>query len=314
MAQQSTNETKLNRASPAGHELAPIDDGPTISIAIVQQESHNLTTTGYINGDKRVLTLDTGASKSIVRSDLVKGKITQLNGVRLRTATGEPAAVHGKITLRLTIANKSENYEFIVADIVDEVIIGADFMIAFGINLDMKERVMTWSNVEIPLNVGYDESTPIRRLTTNHPEIIPPCAEAIIWVPMNGDCGAEKLWVVEPAENRNTEAVVNLETSTEKPAAMEKKHLDGYIKEWTHQLSPSERNKAKQLLRKYASTFALTKEHQGRTSVVKHEINTADARPIKQPPRSVPLAKRDEVQKLISEMEKSGYYAPSIRQ
>ena len=227
-------------------------------------------------------------------------------------------------------------------------------MIAFGINLDMKERVMTWSNVEIPLNVGYDESTPIRRLTTDHPEIIPPCAEAIIWVPMNGDCGAEKLWVVEPAENRYSnilianalvksnkdglipvrvlnlsnkqeqicqfsdvgqctpaEAVVNLETSTEKPAAMEKKNLDGYIKEWTHQLSPSERNKAKQLLWKYASTFALTKEHQGRTSVVKHEIHTADARPIKQPPRSVPLAKRDEVQKLISEMEKSGVIEPS---
>ncbi len=56
-----------------------------------------------------------------------------LNGVRLRTATGEPATVHGKITMNLTIANKTAKYEFIVADIVDEVIIGADFMITFGL-------------------------------------------------------------------------------------------------------------------------------------------------------------------------------------
>ncbi|XP_073815088.1 uncharacterized protein [Musca autumnalis] len=281
----------LEHGSPAGHELAPIDDGPTISIAIVQQENHNLTTTGYINGGKRTLTIDTGASKSIIRADLTKGRITPLNGVRLRTATGEPAAVYGKITLKLTIANKSASYEFIVADIVDKVIIGADFMIDFGVTLDMKNRVMTWSNDEIPLNVGYDKSTHIRRLTADHPEIIPPNAEAIIWVAMDGYCGADNLWVVEPAKITNSniliahalvrsndeglirvrvlnlsnneeqiskisdvgqctpaEAVINLKNNTEKSSAIEKKHLEAYIKDWTRNLSPSVKNKAKQLL------------------------------------------------------------------
>ena len=38
--------------------------------------------------------------------------------------------------------------------------------------------------------------------------MIPPCAEAIIWVPMKGDCGAEKLWVVEPAENINSNILI----------------------------------------------------------------------------------------------------------
>ena len=56
--------------------------------------------------------------------------------MRLRTATGESATAHGKTEANVTIANISVSHVFIVADIVDEVIMGANFMIAHGINLN----------------------------------------------------------------------------------------------------------------------------------------------------------------------------------
>ncbi|XP_073847838.1 uncharacterized protein [Musca autumnalis] len=151
-----------NKMNSVNHEATLAEDendGPTISIAIVQQENHNLTVKGFVNGVLRTLTLDTGATKSIIRPDLVKGKVLPLNGVKLRTATGETTTVHGKAYQRLSMGRKSVNFDFIVADIVDEVILGVDFMIAFDINLDIKHRVMTWSNVEIPISVGYNEKS-----------------------------------------------------------------------------------------------------------------------------------------------------------
>ncbi|XP_073837086.1 uncharacterized protein [Musca autumnalis] len=164
VAKNPKNETsgESKKVNSVNHEAPLADDendGPTISIAIVQQENHNLTVKGFVNGVLRTLTLDTGATKSIIRPDLVKGKVLPLNGVKLRTATGETTTVHGKAYRRLSMGRKSVNFDFIVADIVDEVILGVDFMIAFDINLDIKHRVMTWSNVEIPISVGYNEKS-----------------------------------------------------------------------------------------------------------------------------------------------------------
>ena len=55
----------------------------------------------------------------------------------------------------MTIANISVSPVFIVADIVNEVIIGADFMIAHGVNLNMGQQITSWRNVQIPLDVGH---------------------------------------------------------------------------------------------------------------------------------------------------------------
>ncbi|XP_037813635.1 uncharacterized protein LOC119604837 [Lucilia sericata] len=158
----SSQESPLKRASTEGQELAPTSDGPTISISVMQQKNSNLTAGGYINGRKHIFTIDTGASQSIIRPDLVKKTIEPLCGVRLRTATGEPATVYGKVNAKVNIANISVDHLFIVADIVDEVIIGADFMIMHGIKLHLGPNVMIWRNVEIPLDVGYQSKAEVK--------------------------------------------------------------------------------------------------------------------------------------------------------
>ncbi|KAI8116196.1 hypothetical protein CVS40_11681 [Lucilia cuprina] len=94
----------------------------------MQQKNSNLTASGYINGQRKIFTVDTGVSQSIIRP---------LYGVSLRTATGEAATVHGKVNAKVTITNLN-----IVADIMDQVILGADFMIKHGIKLLIGPNVM----------------------------------------------------------------------------------------------------------------------------------------------------------------------------
>ena len=104
----------------------------------------------------------------------MKEKCEVLSNVRLRTATGESAIVHGKTEAKVTIANISVSHVFIVADIMDEVIIGADFMIAHGINLNMGQQIMSWRNAEIPLDVGYQHQVHSRRIVDVNQQKLPP--------------------------------------------------------------------------------------------------------------------------------------------
>lgn len=59
----------------------------------VQQKNNNLTVYAYLD-------VDTCAEKSFMRPDLLKGTISPLNEVGLRTATGETTTAHGKIHQR----------------------------------------------------------------------------------------------------------------------------------------------------------------------------------------------------------------------
>ena len=61
-----------------------------------------------------------------------------------------------------------------------------------------------------------------------------------------------------------------------------------------------------QTLCKYADAFSASDTDLGCTHLVYHSINTGDARPIRQPPRKVPLAFADEEKKVIQQMEENG--------
>ena len=79
----------------------------------------------------------------------------------------------------------------------------------------------------------------------------------------------------------------------EKPSCADLSELLQKIEE---NLSSLQREKAGDLLMKYASLFAEHNLDLGRTDVVKHQINTGDSRPIKQQPRRIqaPYNRRDE--------------------
>ena len=75
---------------------------------------------------------------------------------------------------KVSIANVSVSYVFIVTDIVDEVIIGADFMLAHSINLNMGQQITSRRKAEILLDAGYKHQVHTGRIVAVEQQKLPP--------------------------------------------------------------------------------------------------------------------------------------------
>ncbi len=98
----------------------------------------------------------------------------------MRTATGEDTLVLGKVTCEIVIGKAAMLHNIIVTDIVDDVIIGVDFLANQGIKIDVKNRIVTCTNLEEPFMFGYDNKYNVRRVITAELQQIPPKSEAVI--------------------------------------------------------------------------------------------------------------------------------------
>uniref|UniRef100_A0A1B0ACC2 CCHC-type domain-containing protein n=1 Tax=Glossina pallidipes TaxID=7398 RepID=A0A1B0ACC2_GLOPL len=128
------------------------------------RSTSSLTVGGKLQGYNYIITLDAGGSHSIINSAIVKEKFGPLVGAWFRTATSEEAAIKGKIMRNISISDLSMKHEFLVADIMDEVILGMDFMAKHGFILDMKRQVLQYANVTLPLTVGYDRQAEVLKV------------------------------------------------------------------------------------------------------------------------------------------------------
>ena len=94
-----------------------------------------------------------------------------------------------------------------------EVIIGVDFMLAHGINLNLGQQLMGLRNVEIPPNIAYKHPVHSRRIVAVEQQKLPSRSESLISAHMEGDCEETSLWVVEPVEMQtdliSTKTLVN---------------------------------------------------------------------------------------------------------
>ena len=74
----------------------------------------------------------------------------------------------------------------------------------------------------------------------------------------------------------------------------------------------SQRKQIIDLVCNYQDVFADEQESLGRTSTIRHKIDTDAAKPIKQAPRRLPQAKREIIEAEIDRMLKQGIIEPSI--
>ncbi|VDH91114.1 Hypothetical predicted protein [Mytilus galloprovincialis] len=85
--------------------------------------------------------------------------------------------------------------------------------------------------------------------------------------------------------------------------------LHDLLNRTSDKLSRSEKQKVKSLVQEYESLFAETDSDLGKTSLVKHEIETGNARPFKEPPRRTPfhLSKvvNDNIDKMLENKSKT---------
>ena len=107
-------------------------------------------------------------------------------------------------------------------------------------------------------------------------------------------------------DSKMVRAIQNLEEETKLP-----RHLADLYDRSTKDLGESESSEVLKLLCKFADIFSTDRSDLGCTDLVQHQINTGNAPPIRQPSRRLPLAKKEEAEKAILEMQKQDVIEPS---
>lgn len=99
----------------------------------------------------------------------------------------------------------------------------------------------------------------------------------------------------------SVEPLENPKSNTEIPS-----HIYKLFERSSTYLDKDQKDKLHTLLTEYADIFSSGPQDIGKTSKVKHSIDTGESRPIRQPARRLPLAKLDLASKAIKEMSDQG--------
>jgi predicted aspartyl protease len=145
--------------------------------------------------------LDIGATKTIIRPDIVTTPtMIKPTKWRLRTATGEPAKVHGEVKVQVTLGSTNFKHQMLVADIKEEVIIGMDIMNSRGFQLDFKRGTLTVNNEEVVLHGKSDE---VVSLLLGEDTSIPERSEMILLACLDDNARIGDTMVFEPKIHDN---------------------------------------------------------------------------------------------------------------
>ncbi|XP_062586743.1 uncharacterized protein LOC134248355 [Saccostrea cucullata] len=91
----------------------------------------------------------------------------------------------------------------------------------------------------------------------------------------------------------------------------ERPDIENLYQESVKHLTKKQAKEVKSFLWKYKSLFAKSNSDLGKTNIVKHRIDTGDARPIKQPVRRSPAHLSKEIERNIDEMLECNIIEPS---
>uniref|UniRef100_A0A2C9L1Z0 Peptidase A2 domain-containing protein n=1 Tax=Biomphalaria glabrata TaxID=6526 RepID=A0A2C9L1Z0_BIOGL len=118
----------------------------------VLEQSRTLRVQGKIGVRSYRFLLDTGATRSIVRPSLIGDQeIIRVNGYTLKTAGGEQLPILGQIRLDFEIGSQLFSHDFLIANVVDDCILGLDFMQEFGLSLNIGSGIVQYGDIKFPL-------------------------------------------------------------------------------------------------------------------------------------------------------------------
>ena len=318
---------------------------------------------------------DSGAQISIIPVALAGGLELQPCNLKLIDVNEQEVSVAGQVELELRVGCERMMHLFVVADIVNTILLGFDFLKRFRCSLDFDRMqlkvgrstvdfVTDSRNASQYKRVGLCEvlgditsgdavesttprSTCESRVPTtvevlaairssldeqrgsegeSKPEQISDVTDASAYharyVSSETTKGTDRERVSEAVGARHADAcavefcvsaepsvstqstpesvaenqtVVNCESlSTERVAA-----LRSLLSDCSATLSADQQQKVWRLLVEFADVFSLDETDIGRTDLIKHRIETTDSVPVKIPPRRLPIAKRDLVQREI---------------
>lgn len=88
-------------------------------------------------------------------------------------------------------------------------------------------------------------------------------------------------------------------------------HLQELLDKSCAGLTPEQGTCVSELLDSFSDVFSAGDHDLGRTSLAEHTINTGDSRPVKVPPRRIPIHKRQEAEETVDKLKQQGLIEPS---
>ena len=104
---------------------------------------------------------------------------------------------------------------------------------------------------------------------------------------------------------------ITRKTAIQAPTVPLPDHLKGLYEESIKGKSKVQQVQVHSLLQKHEEVFSKDKYDLGHTHLVEHTIDTGDAKPIKQPPRRVPIALAGEEHEALGKLQAQGVIHPS---
>ena len=267
------------------------------------------------------------------------------------TASGSPLEIMGRTKISIEINGKVSSANVIVAKIEGDAILGIDFMKTQNIIVDVGNnqifidgksvqlnctgpigcyRVVVADRVEIPartemviqgkvvdpiISKGLYVTEPnekfllsnkgiVARALVSANERIPlrimnPLTETQILYPGTNISTLSPVENIQPV-NLNSKKIDNIPS-----------HLQDLYKRTTDGMNKEQSKEVAKLLQRYEHIFSESDFDIGRTGIIRHQIDTGNARPIKQPLRRLPEHMSKEVSTQIKEMLDKGVIHPS---
>ncbi|GBN45947.1 Retrovirus-related Pol polyprotein from transposon 297 [Araneus ventricosus] len=301
---------------------------------------------GSICGIPCLMLVDTGANVTLVRTDLaqkLKGNfIYTAPNISLKTATGEKAEIHGKLDATIECGSRKFQHKIYVADITDPCILGLDFLQKFNFMVDLEKNEIRTGGEEIPLFSASAENSKLCSVLAKEKTIIPARSECLIQgVPeasgkfryavtdFPSQVSQKGVLVAATLVDLKKEAIpVRVLNLDHKPKTIDKGAVIATrepvvdivarpqefseslrlpsILENLEGLNEEQRTAVKELLQEFQNLFSTSDSDVGRCNMTQHRINTGNHPPIKQYPRRLPLAKKEEAERLVKEMVDNG--------
>ncbi|KAI5728107.1 hypothetical protein M8J77_011685 [Diaphorina citri] len=241
----SPSQSSVERYSDVEQKRKPETDNPVecgqvqpsscpenIHVRSVRGMYDSLIIRGKVNQRNCNILIDTAAVRSIMRRDiLAETNLKNPDKYTLKTATGEQSRVYGEIEVTMQLGNVEMRHTFVVADIVDDCILGFDFMMDHGVSMDFGDSTMVIGSAVIPMTVGSIESCNALRTAVN--ETLPPPSE-FIECARDRDVPARSKPTVEPKLNHR---VVRAAKTSKGVADQDKKETNQDV------IRPKEENK-----------------------------------------------------------------------
>ncbi|GBM31359.1 Retrovirus-related Pol polyprotein from transposon 297 [Araneus ventricosus] len=191
------------------------------------------------------------------------------------TATGEKAEIHGKLDAAIECGSRKFQHKIYVTDITDPCILGLDFLQKFNFMVDLEKNEIRTGGEEILLFSASAEDSKLCSVLAKEKTIIPARSECLI----QG---------VPEASRKFRYAVTDFPSQVSQKCVLVAATLVDLKQEAIPNL------------------FSTSDSDVGRCKMTQHRINTGNHPPIKQYPRRLPLAKKEEAERLVKEMVDNG--------